>query len=594
MRMTDDSIVSRRTLLAGAAAAGGTAVLAPGAAAAQASGANPAGLRLLTSVDGINTPPRGPGVMKFSFANPEPSVAFGNLLFGFEIITFENNYGIDPTRVSVERSGDTLRLTATGLTWAGGQRRREGKLVAALTRAADGAIEWTVSAGMDIPIKAVKTIVRGLPRGRVSMTADDWQDLGEAERVFEYPMLTGGMATPFMAIEGRNGRVWGLSALQKEVRPARFAFLPGADGYKIELLYEQAGWDRRGDVTTCGWRIAPDADIAAAARRHFTSVEQAWSIPDLASRTDAPDWMKHIACVVALHGEHWTGYVFNDFARQLEILRWIARQIDPATVMVFLTGWDARYYWDYPAFATGAKPGGQAGLDRLVAEGRKLGFRFALMFGSNVANPASPSFAAVADARLDDVYGAPFPANYVDWDGDRKGDGSMVFMNLAVKSWRDHLAGRISTMIDRLKVDAYFLDICGLWENNTQGDMLVGTRDLVDQLARRHPGIPAVAEMQYDALMGFIPMNHVARYALYPRANDDKVASFHHLSWPAAGRGSTGVHEYGFNTYRPVTIEQRQIPTITFVDDTFATQRDVVAKDIATARARYARRGNRT
>ncbi len=592
--MNDDSIVSRRTLLAGAAAAGSAAVLAPGTTAAQAHVANPAGLRLLTSVDGVNTPPRGPGVMKFSFANPEPSVPFGGLIFGFEVITFENNYSIDPATVSVERSGDTLRLTATGLTWAGGQQRREGKLVAALTRAADGAVEWTVSAATDIPIKALKTIVRGLPRGRVSMAADDWQDLGEAERVFEYPMLMGGMATPFMAIDGGKGRVWGLSALQTEVRPARFAFLPGADGYKIELLYEQAGWDRRGDVTSCGWRIAPDANIAAAARRHFTSVERSWSIPDFAGRPDAPAWMKHIACVVALHGEHWTGYVFNDFARQLEILRWIARQIDPATVMVFLPGWDARYYWDYPAFAPGAKTGGQAGLDHLVAEGRKLGFRFALMFGSNVANPASPSFAAVADARLVDVYDAPFPANYVDWDGDRKGDGSMVFMNLAVKSWRDHLAGRISAMIDRLKVDAYFLDICGLWENNTQGDMLVGTRDLVDGLARRHPGVPAIAEMQYDAQMAFIPMSHAARYSLYPLANDGKVASFNHLSWPAAGRGSTGVHEYGFNTYRPVTVDQRQIPTITFVDDTFSTHRDAVARDLAAARVRFAKRGNRT
>lgn len=591
--MIDDKGVSRRSVLASGVAAGAASVLAPAEAAAQQR-ANPAALRLLTSVDGVNTPPRGPGVMKFSFANPEPSVAFAGLLFAFEVITFENSYGIDPATVTVVRGGDTLRLNATGLTWAGGQQRRAGKLTAAMTRGADGAIEWTVAVEMDLPVKAVKTIVRGLPRGRLSMAAEEWQDTGEAEKVFEYPMLMGGMATPYVAIEGTDGRVWGVSALQTEVRPARFAFLPGPDGYKTELIYEQAGWDRRGDVRTCAWRIAVDRDVASSARRHFATVESNWAIGDFASRQDAPEWMKRLACVVALHGEHWTGYVFNDFDRQLEILRWIARQIDPAQVMVFLPGWDARYYWDYPAFAPGSRTGGEAGLARLIAEGRKLGFRFALMFGSNVANPASPLFASVSDARLLDVYGAPFPANYVDWDGDRKGDGSMVFMNLAVKSWRDHLAERIGTMIDRVKADAYFLDICGLWENNTQGDMLLGTRTLVADLARRHPGVPAIAEMQYDAQMAFIPMSHAARYPLFPGANDAKVASFNHLSWPAPGRGSTGVHEYGFNTYRPVTRDQRQIPTITFVDDTFTQQRDAVMKDIATARARFAVRGGRT
>jgi hypothetical protein len=588
--MIDDNGVTRRTVLAGTAAA----AMAGPATGAGRPASNPAGLRLLTSVDGVNTPPKAAAVMKFSFANPEPSVEFGGLLFGFEVITFENHYGIDPATVEVTRSGSTLRLTATALRWAGGQQARPGKLVAAMTRGADGAIEWTVGVDMDVPVKAVKTIVRGLPRGSVSMAAEEWQDLGEAEKVFEYPALMAGMATPFMALKDGKGRVWGISALQKEVRPARFAFLPGPGGYKLELLYEQAGWDRRGDVRTCGWRIAADADIAAAARRHFTTVEEAWSIPDFSGRADAPAWMKRLACVVALHGEHWTGYVFNDFARQLAILRWIARLIDPTTVMVFLPGWDARYYWDYPAFEPGERTGGMAGLERLVAEGRKLGFRFALMFGSNVANPASPLFPSIADARLLDIYGAPFPANYVDWDADRKGDGSMTFMNLAVKSWRDHLSGRIATMIDRLKLDAYFLDICGLWENNPQGDMLLGTRTMVADLARSFPAVPAIAEMQYDAQMAFIPMSHAARYSLYPQANDRKVVSFNHLSWPAPGRGSTGVHEYGFNTYRPVTVEQRQIPTITFVDDTFTTHREAVMKDLATARSRFEKRGGKT
>ncbi len=583
--------ISRRTLLAGASTTGAAFGLVGTATAQAASGtANPAGLRLLTSTGGVNTPPKGAPLMKFSFSNPEPSVEFAGLVFGFEAITFENNYGIDPALVSVERSDDRLVLTARGLTWAGGTRKRAGSLIATLERTPTGAIEWQVAATLDIPIKSVKTIVRGLPRGRISSSAGGWVDLGENEQVFEYPALMGGMATPLVAIEGRDQRVWGISALQSEVRPARFAFFPGADGYKVELLYEQAGWDRSNSVTTCRWRIAAATDFAGVARPHFDAVEKAWRIPKLRERTDAPDWVKHVALVLSLHGEHYTGYVFNDFARQLEILRWVAKQIDPKTVMIFLPGWDARYYWDYPKFEIGEAPGGEAAFRRLIVEGRKLGFRFGLMFGAVSANPLWSKFQTIADAQLRTIFGTAVPSDYVDWDGDRKGEPSMVFMNLAVKSWRDHLSGRISDMLTRYPIDAYFLDICGLWENNPDGDQLEGTRQLVEGLAAKHPGIIPVAEMSFDAQMGFIPMNHVPRYSLYPQASYEAVASFNHLSYPAPGRGSSGVHEIGFGHYRPVTLEQTQIPTITFVDDTFTKNRDVVMKDIATAKARFAAR----
>lgn len=50
--------------------------------------------------------------------------------------------------------------------------------------------------------------------------------------------------------------------------------------------------------------------------------------------------------------------------------------------------------------------------------------------------------------------------------------------------------------------------------------------------------------------------------------------------------GSTGVHEYGFSTYRPITATQRPIPTITFIGDTFDKCRELIAKDIQAAKAR--------
>ena len=578
-RASRRSFLIQSTVSAGAVAAGIPAWAGP---------SNPASLKLLTSVDGVFVPPKGDARMKFSFPWPEPSVAFAGLLFGFEIITFENSYALDPALVTVDAGEDLLTLAARGFTWAGGQQKAAGHLKATIRRAVDGALRWEVEARFAKPIKAIKTIVRGLPRGRLSKSAGQWEDPQDEERSYSYPDLMGGMGTPLVAVEGKEGKVWAISAEQTEVRPARFYFAPGPDAYKLELLYEQAGWRRSGTVRTHSWRIGQGADFAAAAAPHFEHVKRAYGLPAFQQRPDAPAWMKQASLVLALHGQHWSGHIFNDYARQLEILKWASQRTDPRRTLVFLAGWDARYYWDYPRFDVDQRMGGEAAFRRLVAEGHAMGYRFLLMFGSNIANPAAPGFAKLAKARVRTVYGEPMASDYVDWDGDRKGDASMVFMNLAVHSWRAHLANRITDIVRRYNIDAYFLDICGLWENNPDGDMFVGLKMLVERLARNFPGVPPVGEMLYDAQLGIIPMTHVSRYPLYPKAQFDHVAVFRHLSHPAPG-GSTGVHEQGYLPYKPAAIDDRVIPTITFVGDTLERHAALVEADIETANRRYKR-----
>ena len=115
-------------------------------------------------------------------------------------------------------------------------------------------------------------------------------------------------------------------------------------------------------------------------------------------------------------------------------------------------------------------------------------------------------------------------------------------MNLGADAWRNHLEGRIAETIERYGVDAYFLDIVGGHVNSTNGDMHEGTRRLVQNLREKYPNVVRVGEMPYDALHGFIPM-YQAGYS--PRWRSTP-ATIQHLSSPAPGRGSSGVHESGF------------------------------------------------
>jgi hypothetical protein len=323
------------------------------------------------------------------------------------------------------------------------------------------------------------------------------------------------------------------------------------------------------------------ADVAVQA--HYGHLDAAYHLQKWDARTDIPTWMRDTALVVTLHGQHYTGYIFNDYARQLEILRWIATQISPQRVLVFLSAWDGRYYWDYPNYVASPRMGGETGFRRLITEARSLGFRMMPMFGTNTANRRQPMFHSVQDAVVTKVDGDVMDLNWVDWDNDRHQEGCFAYMNLGADSWRRWLTARIEDVITRYGVDAYFLDIVGGHVNSRNGDMHAGTRKLVMDLREKHPQVPCVGEMAYDALVEFIPLFQVGlgRMGQYSHA-------FQHLSTPAPGRGSSGVHESGFSHFNTATLglSAGAIPTLQVVDDTFTEHRDIMANVVAKARER--------
>jgi len=584
--------LSRRDWLKVVGAAGAGSMLAPTMvtrASAQASSILP-----LTSTSEVFVPGRGRGFMKFSFDFPEPSVEFDGLRFGFLVFSRENAYGLDRDRMTVETTTDGLTVTASGLVWAGGQERTAGTVVARIVKRG-GAIECDVTAEMAQPIKAVTTILRGVPRGSISIAGGEPFDPRDNEILVGYPFgagdlfggnTAGGMTTPLAAVQQGDDAWLYVSSLDDHVRAKRFYFQPGANGYRLEAVHEVEGWLDRPRVQVPTWRIGRTPTLEAAAELHYAHLERAYGLPTWESREDVPAWLRDIALVMTLHGEHYTGYVFNDYARMAQILRWVADRIPARQVLVFVSAWDGRYYWNYPNYRASERMGGEDGFRRLVNEAQALGFRMMPMFGANVANRRQDAFQRVADAATYKIDGDRFDTNWVDWDNDRHQEGWLSYMNLGVDSWRELLTERIADTIERYGVDAYFLDIIGGWVNNPQADMHEGARRMVAELRQRYPQVLVCGEMVYDALLGFIPLYHASnsRYARkYARF-------FSHLSHPAPGRGSSGVHESGFNRWDAETLSLRPdtIPTLNVVDDTFTTYRQLMAAVIDRAKERAA------
>ncbi|MGD0992561.1 MAG: hypothetical protein ABR998_08825 [Gemmatimonadales bacterium] len=586
--MLDD--LTRRDWVKLVGAAGAGSLIAPKMGAAPRH--DPAILPL-TSTSEVFVPGRGRTFQKFSFDFPEPSVEFGGYRFGFLVFTRENVYGLDAALMVAEEAEDALTLAASGLVWAGGQAKAPGRLVAHFRQSGD-AIEWDVTADMDQPIKSVTTVIRGIPRGKISSGGGRPFDPKDDELLYGYPFGAGdlfggntawGMSTPFVAVEAGDADFRYLSSLDDRVRAKRFFFQPGETGYRVEAVFEAEGWLDQQRLAVPTWRLGRTTTLEAATEAHYAHLERAYGIPTWESRDDVPAWLRDQGLVLALHGMHYTGYAFNDFARMLEILQWAAPQFPAERTLVFLPAWDGRYYWNYPAYRADERLGGEAGLKRLVDQGHQLGYRFMPMFGMNAANRRQREFRNVADAATYRIDGDRFDLDWVDWDNDRHQEGWLSYMNLGVDSWREWLNARIVDTIERYGMDAYFLDISAGWMNNTQADMHEGTRRLVAELRGTHPDVLACGEFHYDALLGFIPLFHV-----YSPQATKYARFFAHLSHPAPGRGSSGVHESGFGTFDAATLGMGQgsgggpIPTITVVDDTFTTYKDQFAAALARAK----------
>jgi hypothetical protein len=593
------SKISRRELLQGAAGASCLALagIPPEALLGAAPSPRPSRILPLTSTSEVFIPPRGASFMKFSYDFPEPAIEWAGLRFSFRLHTFENTYGLDAESIAVVDTPQGLELTCTQLVWAGGQMKAPGSLRVRFRQAGDG-VEWNAVAAMEQPIKSLVAIVRGVPRGKISPGGLAFLDPEDDEILLGYPFGAGalflerGLArmlnTPLAVVQSGDSEFFYLSACCDRVRANRFYFQPGAKGYRVELVYEQAGWSKSARLEGPRWRAGRASSMEGACAPHFAYVEKAFQVPSWEERTDVAPWFREAALAVTLHGMHWTGYIFNDYAKMLRILEWVATRIPARHVFVLLPAWDGRFYWNYPLYKTDPRMGGDDGFRRLIKEGQKMGFHFMPMFGTNCANTHHPEFSQFADARMAQIDGDAFDLNWVDWDNDRHMEGWSPYMNVGVDSWRNWLFARISDVVDRFGLDAYFLDIVGGWENNTQADSHEGTRRLVADLRAKYPQVMVFGEMHYDALLSFIPVFHVQRESAYWPAFTKYSRAFQHLSHPAPGRGSSGLHESGFAPFDPkiVPAETLIIPTITVVDDTFDRYRDVMSDLIMQARQR--------
>jgi hypothetical protein len=329
------------------------------------------------------------------------------------------------------------------------------------------------------------------------------------------------------------------------------------------------------------WILDPRGDHEAAINEWYQMLEEERGLCTWNERNDVPDWSRKVGLVLNMHCEGWTGYVFNTFDRQLEILKWFAERIDGSQVMPFLAGWAGRYYWDDPLYEPSEQCGGRDGLKRLVDGAHELGMHVVPMFSLISSNLQNTRKLGLEDAVCRTVYGIEELCNWTGWDEDLLNDPIWHALNVGNDKFREHLFGRITDITDTFGMDGCMLDI-SLWLPRDPGhDLFAGLVRLVGDLRARYDDYLVWGENGTDVHLPLLPVFEGASHlpADHPFHRYCRTAS--HLFTGAPGRCSTGVFESGHSPFHVPSPDSPTIPTAAIVDDTLpahAEQMEAVVK----------------
>lgn len=520
-----------------------------------------------------------------SFALSQPVFAVNGLRFAVQIYTFENAYGLDGTRCTVAETADGCSITCDRLTWAGGQEVAPGSATIRVV-VGPGTTTLTVDAACGETIRCVKLLLVGMPEGEVvSLREAERRSIPDEGLILHYPNGWRELATPLVVLRTAEGVLRSFRSLDPRVREKRVALLHRDGGLDVELIHEEEASGAGRTISVPAWEVGSPATVDEVYARHAEAVTRNHGLLPWESRPDVPGWARDVSLVAAIHGQHWTGYIFNDYAAILGAVEWLAARIEPRRILAYLPGWEGRYYWQYGDYRPDPRMGGEQGFARLVDGAGEMGVRLMPMFGINYANRGMANFERWGAPALSMTAGGIGGGRTCDWDGSRHYDhGWGALLNPGAPTWQNRLVEQISALVDRYGFEAVFLDISAVWQNDPTHNVHEGVMELAARLKRLHPGLLVAGEGWYDAVGAATPLmqsghtdgdlhwHDVRSGGLF----EHHARGFGHLCIGDPGRGSTGVHELGTNPTTRVPLRRAVLPTVTIVEDTLSRAPEAV------------------
>jgi hypothetical protein len=526
----------------------------------------------------------------YSYDMADPDFELGAFRLSFQIVTLENVYGLARDALTLSATASGWTLDAGQLSWAGQQQRADGRFHAKIIREGDHGLRLRITADAPHPIRAVKVLVRGLDAPRPLDQLDAPRDVPEGGLLDRYPNP---LRIPVLLTALGDGRLLGARAEDPQARAKRFTVFrermgTWRDTFTLECIHEEDARDFTPHIAVPDWVLDFTPTPDAFRDTYLRFAEGALPLTAWSQRTDVPAWLRDVRLVLTLHGMHWSGYVFNTYAQMLDTVRYAAERIDGRHLLVYLPGWEGRYYWQYGDFRPDPALGGVDGFARLCDGARALGAHIMPMVGGNCANAWAPNFHTFGpSSHMKSATRNVHHGNQPDWDLSRSSDtGWQAWLNPGAPAWQNELTRQITGLIDRFGFDAIFLDTVEVWANDPDFNMREGYQTLVRRLRSHRPDLLVTGEDWYDGLIEYFPLfQQSGHWRQVPSWVGRYARLFGHIADSEPSRGSTGVFESGYEPYQRLPVGEPYIPTLAFTDGTLAGARAEIDAVIALARS---------
>lgn len=516
-------------------------------------------------------------VQRYSFDLKPTYISFKDMQFYITVHTFENIYTLDGDSLVIEEDKNGMDISCNKLKYAGGRKEVSCFLIAKISSNCDQSARIKISVEMDQEVRCVRLVLNKQDGGKIINRIDATPlEINDQGVILNYPEAWRTLATPMVIVKTQKGYDYYRSK-DKEVSAKRFVFIGDSQETQVELIYDTPATKIGCNCHVPEWEIGHGKTLEDIYEPHISHVKNAYNLTEWEQRRDVPYWARNISLVIALHGMHWSGKIFNtydDMCKKLEIL---SKEIDPARVMIYIPGFEGRYYWQYGEYGACDELGGERGLKALVARAHELGYHIVPMLGINITNTKTEGYERFGAPSQFVTSGGLYPKNIVDWDSSRAFDhGWCAYLNPGAPQWQNRLVEQITHIIKEFSFDGVYLDITGMWIDDANFDVAEGTRELVKRIHLNCRDTLVLGEAWYDGIADVFPFvqnGHTSGEMhyydeIYPGFFNRFCRMFGHLCLGDVGSNSTGVHELGYNVTTSVPLREGIIPTLTLLGDT--------------------------
>lgn len=410
-----------------------------------------------------------------------------------------------------------------------------------------------------------------------------------------YPEGWRSVTTPLWVFKTFDGRYFYIRSLANKVHEYRVHAQKMNDKEMyLDFVYEQDAQMLKDEINSpiieFGYIDSPDEiyDI------HGDFIAKIHNLLPFWERKDVPSWFKNISLCLNMHMEAFTGHIFHTYESALEDVKEICKHIPGENILVYIPGWEGRYYFKYGNYTPDERLGGKDKLHKMVDEMHALGVKVMAMYGINIVNKNTKDF---------DVWGKPCEcqragggfhhSGSVDWDGAHHYNfDDLANLNIGNPLYQDYLFKQIKDATLEFGFDACFLDIAAYWDNDRNHHITEGVKTFCERLKTIKKDFLVAGECFYDGIGSAMPLVQSGHTdgkmhyhdSIHPKLFSKYCRNIAHLCLGDFSTLSTGVHEQGQNTDTITPYREGVIPTLCLIETTLKDKYDEVLKVIDMAK----------